>query len=250
MLGVFIGLLIAVAIFFFRVDSYFSKLNSFFNKKDTVIIEKQIPVEIPTEEKQNKTGLNYSVNKNETDKVNSADTFAQKYKRGASLKYLMAQSDSLLKDSTIEKVNVSYEQEESIIVKKDEMIAMRTIAVVNVPAHEEVGAGGQAVAGDNIGQSKTDSLLQAVSGIHDDSKNIIASFKVELWQSPVNYKGYKMGKNKIVLFGVKEEDEVKIYKIDDEIYLKHNQNYYRMDYTNEFRAFERVSNQGVLVKLK
>ena len=170
---------------------------------------------------------------NDTDRINSADVFAQKYRGGVSVKYLMAQSDSLLKDSTFKPTAVL---DEEINVRKDEMIAMRTISVMNI--------------NEDTDKSTTDSLLQTVSGIRDDSKNALVSFKVEFWQSPVNYRGYKMGKNKIVLFGMKEDDDVQLYKIKDEIYLRQNENFYRMDYINEFRAFEKVNDRNVLVKLK
>ncbi len=197
------------------------------NKKDTIIIEKQIPMEVQKERKHDNRRIN------DTDRINSADVFAQKYRGGVSVKYLMAQSDSLLKDSTFKPTAVL---DEEINVRKDEMIAMRTISVMNI--------------NEDTDKSTTDSLLQTVSGIRDDSKNALVSFKVEFWQSPVNYRGYKMGKNKIVLFGMKEDDDVQLYKIKDEIYLRQNENFYRMDYINEFRAFEKVNDRNVLVKLK
>jgi hypothetical protein len=47
-------------------------------------------------------------------------------------------------------------------------------------------------------------------------------FNIEFWTSPLHYKGYKMGKYKLVLYGINATDDIKIYRLDDVVYLKNN----------------------------
>jgi len=167
------------------------------------------------------------------EKMNSADSLAMRYKSAVPLKYLMAVSDSLLRDSSGELLRP--ENPEGIVVKKDELLSSRNVTLVNISA--PAGSSG-------------DSLLLEVSGIRDDRKNVIVAFTVEFWQSPINYKGYKMGKNKIILFGISSGEEIKLYRLNDEIYMKRQQQVYHLDYSNDFSQFERVNDQFLLAKLK
>ena len=96
---------------------------------------------------------------------------------------------------------------DDIIVRKDELLSTKTFEVINLnPSANRTNA--------------KDSLLQKVSGIKDDKNNSQQFFNIELWQSPLNYKGYKMSKYKIILYGIESSDGLKIVKLDDIIPYK------------------------------
>jgi hypothetical protein len=97
--------------------------------------------------------------------------------------------------------------------------------------------------------SASDSLLEKVSGIKNNKKTT-TSFTVEFWQSPINYKGYKMTKNKVVLFGMNPDDNISFFHMEDEIYMKNNQNYFRLNFTDDFKQFEKITDASIIAKLK
>ncbi len=141
-------------------------------------------------------------------------------------------SDSIIFDSTSTATIVNTDD---IVVMKDELLAVKIIEVAN--PNSEI-------------KNTKDSLLQKESGVRDDSKKLLGSYSVEFWQSPINYKGYKLINNKIVLFGIAKEETPQVFKLDDVIYLKLKQVVYRLDKTNNFKQFEIVKDQNLLAKIK
>ena len=135
-------------------------------------------------------------------------------------------------------MDVNYNQE-NIVVKKDILLTSSNIFMYNldVPDKEEL---------------HSDSLLELSSGLKDEKKIVNAkySFNVEYWQSPINYKGYKLGKNKLVLFGFDTGSAAKMYYYKDEVYLKQKEIYYRLEYTNDFKALERVVSNTITSQLQ
>jgi hypothetical protein len=111
-------------------------------------------------------------------------------------------------------------------------LGTETIKVINLQASDNV-----------------DTLLEKISGIKNQ-KNTFASFEVEFWQSPINYKGYKMSKGKIMLFGVDPNEEIKLFHMEDAIFIKRNQSVFRLYFTDEYRQFEKVTDAGIISKLK
>lgn len=224
LLGLSLGLLVGAGFFIFKIDQYISRLELFKSTPDTVVTiakdgdkDKQKSTANKTWQQAKKTQAKDSVSfKNDSAKmVMSAD-----------------HPDSLKRDSLL--VNYTSSQDD-IVVKKDELVAATTIDVTTIGAENKISK---------------DSLLQKESGIRDDSKNTASVYQVEFWQSPINYKGYKMMKNKIVLFGIGQNENLKLYRIEDALYMKQQQNVYRLAVTDDFRQFESVKDQSVLVRIK
>ena len=144
----------------------------------------------------------------------------------------MAEADSLLKETS------STRSSNNFIVRKDEILDSKILTVTNL--------------GEITQTNESDSLLEKVSGIKDRNKSVVASFKVEFWQSPINYKGYKMTKNKIVLFGINPDETIMLFhnNDDDGIFLKQNQNYFKIYYTDNFKQLEKVTDPSTIIKLR
>jgi|ERR1051326_1273635 hypothetical protein len=224
-LGLSIGLLIGAGFFIFKIDDYISKMSFFKSAPDTVV-----------KVEHDKEGQKQSANQNKTWAQNKRNSVAKDSagNKNDSLKVLTQnlRSDSLQPDSS---VIHSTTTTDDIVVKKDELVAATTIDVTNVGGAES--------------KNPKDSLLQKESGIRDD-KNPVTAYQVEFWRSPINYKGYKMLKNKIVLFGIAQGENLKLYKIEDALYMKQQQNVYRLSFTDDFRQFESVKDQSVLARIK
>ena len=128
---------------------------------------------------------------------------------------------------------------EDIIIKKDELLLSKSIEFVNIDN------------GNSKFTSQEDSLLQVVSGIRElpKSPDNRTSFPIELWRSPINYRGYKFAKNKLVLFGLDEHAPLKLFHLEDMVYLKYADAIYKIDDYPDFRAFEKVTNPQVITQL-
>lgn len=229
-LGLVLGLLAGAGFFIFKMDDLLKKGSILNSSKDTIIIQQQV---ISKEEDTKKKVSKKRTENTDTSTMSSAELLAKKYSREVPIRKVMAEADSLLNDNTIV---AEQEPAEQFVVKKDELIGSRDFTVINL---EEQDASNPA-----------DSLLEKTSGIKDQGKKILAALKVEFWQSPINYKGYKMTKNKIVLFGINPEENLKLFHTEDVIFLKHNQNYYRLYFTDEYKQFEKVTDALLISKLK
>jgi hypothetical protein len=233
LLGLVLGLLAGAGFFIFKMDDLLKKGNILNSSKDTLIIQQQIASS--SEEKKKKADIKKYIGHNDTSQrqMNSAELLAKKYSREVPVRRVMAESDSLLRDTSSAGDQITAE---NFVVRKDEMLGSRNFEVTNLQQSES--------------ENPSDSILEKVSGIKNARKNIIASFKVEFWQSPINYKGYKMTKNKIVLFGINAEENIKFYHLDDAIFLKQNQNYFKLYFTDDFKQFEKVADTITINKLK
>lgn len=236
LLGLVLGLLAGAGFFIFKMDDLLKNGTIFNSSRDTLIIQQQVVSS--TEDKKNKPDIKKYIgqeSKNTSQKaMSSAELLAKKYSREVPIRKVMAEADSLLRDTSSIVANQTAPQ--NFVVRKDEILGSRNYEVTNLQKAET--------------KNGSDSLLEKVSGIKDGKKNIIASFKVEFWQSPINYKGYKMTKNKIVLFGVNPDETVKLFHTDDALFMKQNQNYYKLYFTDDFKQFEKVTDSSIIAKLK
>ena len=128
--------------------------------------------------------------------------------------------DSILKSN--KNVSSVFANEE-IVVKKDQLILSKDIEITGFDAKQEKQ------------RKSLDSLL-----VGDESKNS-NSLKVEFWQSPINYKGFKMSRNKLVLYGVNPYDNPSLSLINKTIYLNVKNNKYILEYTDNFLPLRRVN---------
>ena len=77
-----------------------------------------------------------------------------------------------------------------------------------------------------------------------------SSIEVEIWQSPIHYKGYKLGKNKLVVFGIDVDSDILLFDLNDYVLLQSGSNYYRLEKTSEFKNLKKFNDQAVIARLK
>ena len=150
---------------------------------------------------------------------------------------LVLDADTLNLYSSKDSLSFNKVVSEDFVVRKDELISTKTFEVLNL----------YPLTNRNISK---DSILQLVSGVKDDRNNNKQFFNIEFWQSPLNYKGYKMSKFKIVLYGIVLNDGIKVYKLDDVVYLKNMSLVLKLDYTSDFKSFDRITDDVIINKLK
>ncbi len=75
-------------------------------------------------------------------------------------------------------------------------------------------------------------------------------YYVEFWESPLNYRGYKKSKDKLVLYGIKQYDFASLKVLNNDLYLKYLDVYYRIDETIQFRNLVPLNNDNLIKKLE
>ena len=102
----------------------------------------------------------------------------------------------------------------NIVVMRDELIDVRSTIIEGIIKDSD----------------RADSLIMVVGSGKD--KNV---YRVELWWSPVNFFGYKLAKNKIILFGINHNDSLIFRNVNDSILLKYRNNQYFLEKDEDFR---------------
>lgn len=107
-------------------------------------------------------------------------------------------ADSLSSDSLIAFVDTIDTGTE--LIRQDRMIASRIIQVENSESSEP---------------SQRDSLLSDLVDRGNPVSDHITEYTLEFWQSPLNYKGYKIIRNRIILFGLDPQKDY-VLRLEEE----------------------------------
>lgn len=132
-----------------------------------------------------------------------------------------SEDDEDAEEKTVYKIDST---EETIEVKKDELIKVITLDIEKKTI-------------DNI--NKTDSILNNLAGVQN--KKLVTKMLVEFWQSPINYKGYQMTKNKLVVFGLNPDEAKKMLIQNDKTYLIYSDWAYKLDFNTDFKSLEKTN---------
>ena len=149
---------------------------------------------------------------------------------------VMADGDSVLSGlETEERVPDTIgpaEHLEDIVVKQDEILIS---AILDVEERNDSGS----VPGSS---TLTKDAVQHLNPAADlpEEEQISPSYLVEFWVSPINYRGYKMSKNKLILFGIEEPDAVKLYRTNGALYMNYHKEFYRLDDSFEFVSYHKL----------
>lgn len=152
-----------------------------------------------------------------------------------------AEASQLNTDSTVSEVLL---EEENVVVKQDQLLVTHTLKVTDI----EIDESKKPV--DNSLSQSTANKLNPSAGLVENPKSNDDNYEVEFWLSPVNYKGYKLASNKLVLFGIEEPDAVKLYFVEDRLMMKYGQNYFRLNPSDEFIAFSTIKNTDLPAALR
>jgi hypothetical protein len=132
--------------------------------------------------------------------------------------------------------NINYSEvdallkEEEVNVAQEELLSVKNIKVINLDT-----------------DSKRDTLTGQLAGVtNSDYPNL---FFVEFWKTPLNSKGYRMTRNRVILYGLSDFSSITIYKVDDNYYLKNDDVVYKISSGTEFKPMELVSDSQLLAKI-
>ena len=130
--------------------------------------------------------------------------------------------------------------EENIIVKQDQLLISAALPVEDKSEMKEKD------------ESMTSSAVEKLNPAADlpEEEKHASSFQVEFWVSPINYRGYKMSKNKIILFGIEEPDAVKLYRTNDGIYMTYLKEFYHLYESLEFVSYQKLKESEIPLAIK
>jgi hypothetical protein len=132
---------------------------------------------------------------------------------------------------------VNYAEVDSLI-KQDSEINVATDELLSVKSVKAI------VIQDDVQNS--DSLAAKLANVEVVKSNL---YFIEFWKTPLNSKGYRFNRNKIMLYGFINFDDVQLYELDDSFYIKSSEQVYKLFPGGEFMQLERVLDSSLLAKI-
>lgn len=120
--------------------------------------------------------------------------------------------------------------DEDLNIAKEELLSVKNIKVIDLDATK-----------------KQDTLVGQLAGV--TTTNFPNLFFVEFWKTPLNSKGYRMTRNRVILYGLSDFSSITIYKVDDNFYLKNDEFVYKISAGTEFKSLEIVNDSELLAKI-
>lgn len=158
---------------------------------------------------------NIPAEENEEDKKKSKERF--KINLGKSPKIDYKEVDSLIAEDS--RINIA----------TDELLSVKNVKAIQI--------------GDNI---TGDTLAARLAHVEESTSNL---YFIEFWKTPLNSKGYRFSKNKIMLYGFMDYSNVLLYQLDNSFYIKCSDQVYKLFYGADFKQLERVVDSDLLAKL-
>ena len=207
--GLSVGLLVACLFFIFKLDSYVRKFDiSLLTQKQN--ITEQLVNPDKTEDVM-KAGKENVTNKLSSKKESTSN----------------AKNQSLISFNDV--TDSSYINSDNYQVLKEELISVKNIYVKTITPVEKT--------------SPSDSLAALLAGVTTPSAEEF--FMIEFWKTPLNSKGYKMTRSRLLIYGFPEKNDLALIKKNENYYLRNNNMVYKLNYSSEFKPMERSSGNDV-----
>lgn len=147
---------------------------------------------------------------------NNKDRFKINLKRSSKIDYV--EVDSLITE------------EDQVTIAKEELLSVKSIKVIKI--------GGASNSGD--------SLVANLANVKENGSDL---YFVEFWKTPLNSKGYRFTKNKIMLYGFMDSNNLLLYELENSFYIKSSDQVYRLFYGGDFKQLERIVDTELLAKI-
>ena len=158
--------------------------------------------------------------KNNSDEEKESKKNKERFKinLGNSSKVNYKEVDSLIK------------QDSELNVATDELMSVKNVKIIKI--------------GDT--NSAADTLAAKLAGVQENTTNL---YFVEFWKTPLNSKGYRFTKNKIMMYGFIDFNNVVVYELENSYYIKCSDQVFKLFYGGDFKPLERVVDTDLLAKI-
>ncbi|NOQ75877.1 MAG: hypothetical protein GQ574_27980 [Crocinitomix sp.] len=116
--------------------------------------------------------------------------------------------------------------DEGLNIKRDEQVATKRIPIIYLKSSIE-----------------KDSIIKDLLGIKE---NLPTEMVAQFWSSPLNFSGYKLSKNSLILYGLSEQYDYTVYHKDETYYLTNEAVFYVLRETQQFLSYSEVDQASVL----
>ncbi|HTA61952.1 MAG TPA: hypothetical protein VK835_05830 [Bacteroidia bacterium] len=123
----------------------------------------------------------------------------------------------------------AYINSDNYQVLKEELLSVKNIYVKTITPIEKT--------------SSADSLAASLAGVTTPAAEEF--FMIEFWKTPLNSKGYKMTRSRLLIYGYPEKADLALVKSSDGYYLRNNNLVYKLNYSSEFKPMERTADKGI-----
>ncbi|MDQ3191601.1 MAG: hypothetical protein M3Q58_08410 [Bacteroidota bacterium] len=234
-IGVLLGIIIGSGIFWYL--SGFSGKNIFIVNQHTAQHQDNKLKQTGPELKKEKILSKVEKQPELANEITETDSLSEKIVENSDDKKDLKIKSDLLNDTTLlayvgDSAYNNSIYEEQIVVKKDELLSSKIINLIDLTQNK------------NTTKLKKDSLIQVTSGIKEPEP--VNTYIIEFWKSPINYKGYKIGRNKLIIFGLQETGNARLFSINNQLYLKNFDRFYKIQKGIEFQSFELITDPEIL----
>lgn len=209
--GLSVGLLVGCLFFIFRLDSYVRNFNLSLLRQKQNISEQVIVSQKETGEKKSQEKNTY-IAKSSLKKENASSS---------------PKNESLISLNDIN--DSAYISSDNYQVLKEELISVKNIYVKTITPIEKTSA--------------ADSMAASLAGVTSPAAEEF--FMIEFWKTPLNSKGYKMTRSRLLIYGFPEKNDLALIKRNENYYLRNNKLVYRLNYSSEFKPLERNTESDV-----
>jgi hypothetical protein len=105
---------------------------------------------------------------------------------------------------------------------------------------------------DDINMINENALDNKLSGLLTDNKsnnNKQQNLIIEFWKSPVNYEGYKMSNNTLVIYGIEDFELANFIYFNNSLFLDFLSNYYHLENCQSFKPLVKIANAKLIEEL-
>lgn len=155
-------------------------------------------------------------------------------------------AEQILQQDT-DTTNIASKDQPDFVIKKDQLLISYQIAAIEKGSPSDKPETNTA-AGSSLSQSAVEKLNPSAGLVEKEIPT--ANYEVEFWISPINYRGYKLINNKLILFGIEEPDAVKLFRIEGDLFMRYGNDYYRLWPGTEFMAYKRVRDMDLPLTIK
>lgn len=132
-------------------------------------------------------------------------------------------------------VDEDHQFTEGIRISRDRLLGIKGFII---PTDDNIHQGSE-------GSRKLDSLI----GGRQPDQEAKRLMYVEFWESPLNYSVYKLSRNRLVVYGIDQIDQVNLLSYEGYLFLKYNEQYYTLEHTTDFRLLQPENNIELIRQL-
>lgn len=123
-----------------------------------------------------------------------------------------------------------FKMDSELNIATDELISVKNVKIIKIGTNS----------------SGKDSLVAKLAQVDETTSDM---YFIEFWNTPLNSKGYRFSKNKIMLYGFVDFNNVLLYELDKSYYLKSSDQVFKLFYGSEFKKLELVVDNDLLAKI-